>query len=81
MMFAMMDGVELQWLIDPTVDMVALFDTTWTTRSSAGRSVDPQSVTATMDTLLRNGTSCSPRREPSNLAAEPQDLQDRKTLR
>jgi len=36
---------------------------------------------ATMDTLLRNGTSCSPRPEPSNLAAEPHDLQDRKTLR
>ena len=26
MMFAIMDGVELQWLLDPTVDMVALFD-------------------------------------------------------
>jgi hypothetical protein len=26
MMFAIMDGLELQWLIDPTVDMVALFD-------------------------------------------------------
>ena len=26
MMFAIMDGLELQWLLDPTVDMVALFD-------------------------------------------------------
>jgi AcrR family transcriptional regulator len=26
MMFAIMDGIELQWLLDPTVDMVALFN-------------------------------------------------------
>jgi hypothetical protein len=26
MMFAIMDGLELQWLLDPTVDMVALFN-------------------------------------------------------
>ena len=26
MIFAIMDGLELQWLLDPTVDMVAHFN-------------------------------------------------------